>query len=98
MRFALAEGLRQVWGQALTRVNLTVAPARLMGRVTASIRLVTRTALPVGSLAGGALATAFNARTALVALLALQLAVPVRMWFSPVARVRRTAELVDSRV
>jgi MFS family permease len=74
----------------------TVTPARLMGRVTASIRLVSRTALPVGSLVGGALATSFNARTALVLLLALQLAVPVRLCLSPLARARRTADLISA--
>jgi MFS family permease len=73
----------------------TVTPPRLMGRVTASIRLVSRTVMPLGALVGGVLATAFSARTALVLLLVLQLFVPVRVWFSPVGRVRRTAELMS---
>lgn len=74
----------------------SVTPAGLMGRVTASIRLFTRTALPLGALAGGALAGIVSPRVTLVVLLTLLAVVPVRLRLSAVGRVRDTAELATT--
>jgi MFS family permease len=68
-------------------------PPDLLGRVVASTRLFTRSALALGGLVGGALASVVSPRAALAILMALTVLVPVRMRLSPVGRVRRLADL-----
>jgi hypothetical protein len=68
-------------------------PANLLGRVVASTRMFTRSAIALGSLAGGALASVVSPRIALAILMAATVVVPVAMRLSPVGRVRRIAEL-----
>lgn len=69
------------------------APAALLGRVTASIRVFSRGALPVGALIGGTLAGVFNPRVALAVDLGLYALVPIWLWCSPLGRVRDVADL-----
>ncbi len=68
-------------------------PANLLGRVVASTRMFTRSAIALGSVAGGALASVVSPRVALAILMAGTVVVPVRMRLSAVGRVRRLAEL-----
>jgi MFS family permease len=73
----------------------SITPNRLLGRMNASYRLLTYGAIPLGSLLGGALASAFGIRMALVTGLAcLPLAVSWLV-FSPVMRLR---DLSDAAV
>jgi len=66
-----------------------ITPDRLMGRMTATMRFCTVAAAPLGSLAGGALASAIGMRETLwvVGVLGLALAVGAMTW-SPVRRHR----------
>src|SRR5579864_5185208 len=48
-------------------VRQTVTPENVLGRVNASMRLLTLGILPLGALAGGALAAAWGVRTTMVA-------------------------------
>jgi MFS family permease len=74
------------------------APSHLLGRVTASIRVFSRGALPVGSLVGGGLASAFSPRIALLSMLAFYAVAPLRLFLSPIGRVRTVAELNPASV
>jgi MFS family permease len=69
----------------------SAAPAAMLGRVTASIRLVGRGAIPIGALAGGALAGALSPRATLTLIAALLVLVPVWIRMSPFGRARRLA-------
>jgi len=64
-----------------------ITPDRLLGRMTATMRFLTVAAAPLGSLAGGALATAVGLRTTLltVGVLGLALTIGAVVW-SPVRR------------
>jgi len=66
-----------------------ITPDRLLGRMTATMRFLTVAAAPLGSLAGGALATAIGLRPTLltVGVLGLGLAAAAVLW-SPVRRHR----------
>ena len=68
-------------------------PPALLGRVTASIRVFSRGALPLGALVGGAIASAATPRIALFAMLACFVAVPILVWRSPISRTRTLTEL-----
>jgi uncharacterized membrane protein len=67
-----------------------ITPDRLLGRMTATMRFLTVAAAPLGSLAGGALATAIGLRATLltVGVLALMLVAGAVIW-SPVRRHRK---------
>jgi MFS family permease len=64
------------------------APPHALGRVTASIRLFSRGALPLGAVIGGVLATAYAPRAALWLVVAGYLVMPVWLRLSPIGRVR----------
>jgi MFS family permease len=66
-----------------------ITPDRLLGRMTATMRFLTVAAAPLGSLAGGALATAIGLRATLltVGVLGLMLVAGAVLW-SPVRRHR----------
>ena len=73
-------------------------PEALLGRTIASTRVFTRSALTLGGLAGGALASVVSPRSALAILMALAVLVPVRLRLSAVGRVRRLSDLsADTR-
>jgi MFS family permease len=74
----------------------TATPPALLGRTVASTRMFTRSAIAVGGLAGGALASVVSPRSALAILMALSVLVPVRLRLSAVGRVRRLADLAVS--
>ena len=67
-----------------------ITPDRLLGRMTATMRFLTVAAAPLGSLVGGALATAIGLRATLltIGVLALMLVVAAVLW-SPVRRHRK---------
>jgi MFS family permease len=67
-----------------------ITPDRLLGRMTATMRFLTVAAAPLGSLVGGALATAIGLRATLltIGVLALLLVVAAVLW-SPVRRHRK---------
>lgn len=67
-----------------------ITPDRLLGRMTATMRFLTVAAAPLGSLAGGALATAIGLRATLltIGVLGLVLAAGAVLW-SPVRRHRK---------
>jgi MFS family permease len=69
------------------------APDTMLGRVTATARLLSRGAMPIGALGAGALAGALTPRVTLVILMALLVLVPVWLLLSPVGRVRDVARL-----
>ena len=64
-----------------------ITPDRLLGRMTATMRFLTVAAAPLGSLAGGALATGIGLRATLLAvgILGLVLAASAVFW-SPLRR------------
>jgi len=67
-----------------------LTPDRLLGRMTATMRFLTVAAAPLGSLAGGALATVIGVRATLWVIGALGIALAiVAMRFSPVRLHRR---------
>lgn len=68
-------------------------PPELLGRTGTSIRLFSRGALPLGAIAGGALATALSARATIAILMCLMLSIPLLLRGSPLGRVRRVKEL-----
>jgi uncharacterized membrane protein len=64
-----------------------ITPDRLLGRMTATMRFLTVAAAPLGSLVGGALATAVGLRATLLAVAALGLGLSaVAVVWSPVRR------------
>jgi hypothetical protein len=67
-----------------------ITPDRLLGRMTATMRFLTVAAAPLGSLVGGALATAIGLRATLltIGVFALLLVVAAVLW-SPVRRHRK---------
>jgi MFS family permease len=78
-----------LYGINYLALRQAITPDRLMGRMTATMRFLTVAAAPLGSLAGGALATAIGLRGTLltVGVLALALVAGAVVW-SPVRRHR----------
>jgi len=79
-----------LYGINYLALRQAITPDRLMGRMTATMRFLTVAAAPLGSLAGGALATAVGLRATLLVIGALGIALAgvATMW-SPVRRHRR---------
>ncbi len=78
-----------LWGINYLALRQAITPDRLLGRMTATMRFLTVAAAPLGSLAGGALATVIGLRYTLlcVAALGVLLAAAAVTW-SPVRRHR----------
>jgi MFS family permease len=76
-----------LYGINYLALRQAITPDRLLGRMTATMRFLTVAAAPLGSLAGGALATAIGLRATLlsVGVLGLALAAAAVLW-SPVRR------------
>jgi MFS family permease len=66
----------------------TASPPELLSRVMATVRFVSWGAIPLGSVAAGALATVAGVREALLAACVLALTPLLILWFSPVRRLR----------
>lgn len=66
----------------------TVTPARLLGRMNASYRLILYGTIPLGALLAGSLASLFGLRTALAVGVAGLVLPAVWIVFSPVYRLR----------
>jgi MFS family permease len=79
-----------LWGINYLSLRQAITPDRLLGRMTATMRFLAVAAAPLGSLAGGALATEIGLRPTLwvVGALGIVLAVVAMRW-SPVRRHRR---------
>ncbi|WP_328381583.1 MFS transporter [Streptomyces sp. NBC_00400] len=90
--FALGSGVvffgTVVYNVAQVSFRQTLCPPRLLGRMNATLRFLMWGTLPLGALAGGALADAFGARVALVWCAAGFLAVPLPLLLSPLRRMR----------
>lgn len=85
-----------LYGINYLALRQAITPDRLLGRMTATMRFLTVAAAPLGSLAGGALATAVGLRATLLTIGVLGLAlVALAMAFSPVRR-HRTMPIVAS--
>ena len=65
-----------------------ITPERLLGRMNASIRFLVWGTIPLGSLVGGALATAFSVRTALFVGACLGFSSIIPILFSPLRTLR----------
>src|SRR5499427_6646082 len=78
-----------LWGINYLALRQAITPDRLLGRMTATMRFLTVAAAPLGSLAGGALATLIGLRGTLltVGVLGISLAIAGVLW-SPVRRHR----------
>jgi MFS family permease len=79
-----------LYGINYLSLRQAITPDRLLGRMTATMRFLTVAAAPLGSLAGGALATVIGLRATLltVGALGLVLATAAVLW-SPVRRHRK---------
>jgi hypothetical protein len=79
-----------LWGINYLALRQAITPDRLLGRMTATMRFLTVAAAPIGSLVGGALATAIGLRGTLMAIatLGVVLAGAAVAW-SPVRAHRR---------
>ncbi len=79
-----------LYGINYLALRQAITPDRLLGRMTATMRFLTVAAAPLGSLAGGALATAIGLRATLLTIGALALAlVAAAVLWSPVRRHRK---------
>ena len=74
--------------QELT-LRQTVAPDHMLGRVNGCMRLLTFGVMPIGSLAGGALASAFGIRPTMFLAASGLLLAPAWLVFSPLRRVKQ---------
>ncbi|MFD0887113.1 MFS transporter [Streptosporangium algeriense] len=85
-----------IYNVTIISLRQAVTPDHLLGRVVATVRMISWGALALGSLAGGALGGRIGLReTVLVA--GVGLFVPtVILWFSPVRRMRSVQELPDA--
>ncbi|MFJ9467895.1 MFS transporter [Streptomyces caniferus] len=90
--FALGSGVvffgAVVYNVAQVSFRQSLCPPRLLGRMNATLRFLMWGTLPLGALAGGALADAFGARVALVWCAAGFLLVPLPLLLSPLRRMR----------
>jgi MFS family permease len=74
----------------------TAAPDAMLGRVTATVRLFSRSAMPAGALGAGVLASLLTPRAALAILMGLLALTPAWLLLSPIARVRDVAQLAPT--
>lgn len=65
------------WGIQYLSLRQAITPDRLLGRMTATMRFLTVAAAPLGSLGGGALASAIGLRPTLIVIGALGLALAI---------------------
>ncbi|WP_079148494.1 MFS transporter [Streptomyces agglomeratus] len=90
--FALGSGIvffgAVVYNVAQVSFRQSLCPPGLLGRMNATLRFLMWGTLPLGALAGGALADGFGARTALVCCAAGFLAVPLPLLLSPLRGMR----------
>jgi MFS family permease len=78
-----------LWGINYLALRQAITPDRLLGRMTATMRFLTVAAAPLGSLAGGAIASAIGLRMTLLAIAALGVALAIAaVAWSPVRRHR----------
>jgi MFS family permease len=82
----LADGFSVAFVVQETTLRQTVIPKEILGRANAAFHVCTQVPLPIGALVGGALATAFDTRTALWIGITIGLVPPLLMW--PLRRVR----------
>ncbi|QGV82299.1 MFS transporter [Streptomyces ficellus] len=77
-----------VYNVAQVSFRQGLCPPKLLGRMNATLRFLMWGTLPLGALAGGALADGFGARTALLCCAAGFLTVPLPLVLSPLRRTR----------
>jgi len=93
LAFYVLPGWLILIGVLIYNVNVTAfrqayCPPAILGRVVASMRFVLFGAVPMGALAGGALATAIGPRSAILVLLAGNLLSTLALVLSPLRRMR----------
>ncbi|MEU8651420.1 MFS transporter [Streptomyces sp. NPDC048737] len=90
--FALGSGVvffgAVVYNVAQVSFRQVLCPPHLLGRMNATLRFLMWGTLPLGALAGGALADGFGARAALLCCAAGFLTVPLPLLLSPLRRMR----------
>jgi MFS family permease len=90
--FALGSGVvffgAVVYNVAQVSFRQALCPPHLLGRMNATLRFLMWGTLPLGALAGGALADGFGARAALLCCAAGFLTVPLPLLLSPLRRMR----------
>jgi len=87
-----------LWGINYLSLRQAITPDRLLGRMTATMRFLAVAAAPLGSLAGGTLATAIGLRETLWVVGSLGLVVAlVAMRWSPVRRHRHLPAVVTEQ-
>lgn len=85
------------WGIQYLSLRQAITPDRLLGRMTATMRFLTVAAAPLGSLAGGAVATLVGLRATLLGIGALGLVLAIgAMVRSPVRRHVRLPVVADA--
>ncbi|MBX7464643.1 MFS transporter [Streptomyces sp. NPDC059095] len=96
--FAVASGVvffgAVVYNVAQVSFRQTLCPPRLLGRMNATLRFLMWGTLPLGALAGGAVADAYGARAALWICAIGFLVVPVPLLLSPLRRMRELPDAV----
>jgi predicted MFS family arabinose efflux permease len=86
-----------MFGIQYLSLRQAITPDRLLGRMTATMRFLTVAAAPLGSLAGGALATAIGLRATLLTVGALGLLLALgAVLRSPVRRHVRLPATADA--
>ncbi|MEP7063720.1 MAG: MFS transporter [Betaproteobacteria bacterium] len=86
-----------LFGIAYLSLRQAITPDRLLGRMTATMRFLTVAAAPLGSLAGGALATLIGLRATLLGVGAMGIALSaVAVWWSPVRKHRELPVISES--
>jgi MFS family permease len=86
-----------LFGIAYLSLRQAITPDRLLGRMTATMRFLTVAAAPLGSLAGGAIATLIGLRSTLLSVGALGIALSAAaVWWSPVRKHREMPVISES--
>lgn len=81
-------GSTLVYNVTAASFRQTYCPPEILGRVTVSMRFISYGVIPIGKLAGGALATAIGSRAALWLLLAANILPALMLTISPLRGIR----------
>ncbi|HZM77700.1 MAG TPA: MFS transporter [Candidatus Limnocylindrales bacterium] len=86
-----------IFSSAMSTVMQTSAPSRLLGRVSATMSVLSWSCLPLGSLIGGVLGAAIGLRATLFVTIAGYAAAPVLLLLSPARRAREATTAEDDQ-
>jgi MFS family permease len=85
-----------VFSSAMSTVVQTAAPSQLLGRVSATMSVLSWSCMPLGSLIGGVLGASIGLRATLFVTIAGYTAAPLLMLFSPAVRAREADDADDT--